>query len=275
MLILEDMARFSRLYFYSYSIDHDISLNGDTSYWSCQISLQPTIPGQMALLRKAFRGQDYIADDGKGELLVRFPVEIIGKYLRLDKLCVCLEPYYSGLAGATLQVQVLIAPNDYEYKAAFSRAQKWEWLLSSTNITELFMSGVITENGPEFGQIYHSCHQSDLNRNITGDIPHLVNQWDMAFHEIMNSSSSNMDVYDYMDIDIHSKGPAYLVNFNDITKIDSIIKLANSLELTDKYKFKAVRSSVESDINCVAMTDIVFAVTVSPNFNLFESDIHI
>ena len=270
---LEDITRFCRLYFMDYSIEHDISLEGNTSYWSCQLSLQPSVAGQMALFRKVFRGDDYIADETKGQMLVRFPIQTIGQILRVDEILSKIIPYCKGLSGATIQLQVLIAPKDDEYQEAFSRAQKWEWLISSTCIGELFLSGEITDEGIEFSNVFHSCHQSDLNRDISDDVMHINNSWTMLFHEVLAKAKSDIDINSFLDIKVHDKASEpYAIPFDDPEDLQKMINMCNSLELGGKYIIKPVKHTLEVDLNCVTFTDLLFAVNTSQMYNLFGSD---
>ncbi|MDO5297436.1 MAG: hypothetical protein Q4F00_12560 [bacterium] len=272
---LEDVTNFCRLYFVDYSLEHDISLEGNTSYWSCQLSLQPSVAGQMALFRKVFRGDDYVADEIKGQMLVRFPIQTIGHILRVDQIVAKIIPYCKGLAGATVQLQVLIAPKDDEYQEAFSRAQKWEWLISSTCLGELFLSGEITDDGISFSKIFHSCHQADLNRDITDDIVHINNSWTMLFHEVLADAKSEMDINKHLDIKVHDKADKpYSISFDDPAELQKVVNMCNSLELGDKYNITANKNVLDVDMNCVTFTDLLFAVNTSQMYNLFGSDAH-
>ena len=270
---LEDITHFCRLYFMDYSMEHDISLNGDTSYWSCQLTLQPSVAGQMALLRKIFRGDDYVADEVQGQMLVRFPIQTNGEILRVDQIFAKVLPYCKGLSGATVQLQVLLAPKDDEFKDMYSRAQKWEWLISSVCIGELFLSGQITDDGVEFANVFHSCHQADLNRDITEDILHINNSWTMLFHEVLADAQSDLDINGFMDVNVHDKAPQpYTISFDDIEEQQKILNMCSALELIDKFNIKANHNTIELDLNCVTFTDILFAVNTSQMFNLFGSD---
>ena len=270
---LKDITSFCRLYFVNYSIDHDISLSGDTSYWSCQLTIQPSVAGQMALLRKVFRGDDYLADEIKGQILVRFPVQTIGQPLRVDHILEKLIPYCKGLSGATVQLQVLLAPKDDEYNAAFSRAQKWEWLISSTCITELFLSGEITDDDIAFSYAFHSCHQADLNRDISEDIVHISNSWTLLFHEVLSDAHSDLPIDGYMDADPRQKtDQPYSISFEDADELQKVVNMCNSLELGDKYTISVNGNALQLNIGCIMMTDILFAVNTSQIYNLFGSD---
>ena len=273
MFTLEDMTCFCRVYGVNYNIDHDITLKGGSSYWSCQLSIQPSMSGQMDLLRKLFRGEDYVADEIKGEFLLRFPIFTNEKLLRPDEIFARFASYEVEMSGATFQVQMVIAPKDEEYKEAFSRAQKWEWLVSSVCISELFLTGEFTKSGPEFAHVFHSCHQSDMNRSLTDDVPHLLNNWDMMLHCMMTASDCNKSVKECRQGELLAKADhVYTIPFEDVKEMEMVYNMCCSLEVDKNYTLKMQKDSIETDLNCLAMTDILFAVNVSRLYNLFGMD---
>ncbi len=274
MLTLKDITTFTRLYAANYSISHDLALAGDSSLWSCELIIQPADNTQMDLLRKILRGQDAIADSFKNQVVVRYPVQVIGIVPRVDKIFEVFTPHLNSLVGATCQLQIVICLDDDEYKDSFTRAQKWEWLISSIGITELFLSGVFRNDGVEFLNVLHSCHQADLNRDLTEEVTHIVNNWNLTLHDVMSFANSNIPLDTVIDLSVKAPNDKpYFLAFDDPREMMDAMNLCTTLELVEKYEIVMRKNNIEGRLNVLAMADVLFEVRFGKVFNLFGSDL--
>ena len=117
MFSLDDLTSFYRLYFSLYRIEHDVSVDPESSFWQCELAVQPGTDAQKSLLRKAFKGME-ITVDRDGSLLIKSPICPIKSHPQIDKLFGGCEAFVSGLVGCDFQLQVVIAPNDEDYRTA-------------------------------------------------------------------------------------------------------------------------------------------------------------
>ena len=273
MLTLIDVTNFTRQYFAHYNIVHDWSLFGTGSMYSYELIVQPHGVAQKALLYKVFRGQDYIVDEVTNQIVVHYPIKITGQPPRIDQTFDCFNPYLSNLVGTTFQLQIVLAANDDEYQEAFSRSQKWEWLISSEKLTELFICGAVGNGGLEFLKLFHSCHQADINRDLTDEIPHMLNSWTMTFHEVLahaSDMSPNSSLFDAdISLPMHRKAN---ITIDSPMEAQAIYSLCSSLDVVERFGISLKNEVIEGSLQCLPITDIIYAVRHQKRDELFSSD---
>lgn len=276
MISLRDLSRFFRFYMAQYRIEHDISLTEVNSIWSYQLTVRPALLSQTALLRKVFKGQNIAVDETTGMVTVLAPVEDVSSFLHLQSIFAPFDLFLSGLVGSNINLQLLIAPLDREYSQDYTRAQKWEWLVSSTALTELLLVGKIDSSGLNFTTLFHSCHQSDPNRNISDDSLTMNEQWDRYYADAAIAAGVKVEASGLdrvVDVSINKpRADLYRFPCEDTAEAARLLELLNNLGVAEANDTKLQGSVVLTKLSFVDMADAVFSMRYSKVFNLFGAD---
>lgn len=275
MFSVDELTSFYRLYFSLYRIEHDISVDPESSFWQCVLAVQPGTDAQKSLLRKAFKGME-ISVDRDGSLLIKSPICPIKAHPQIDKLFGGCEAFVSGLVGCDFQLQVVIAPNDDDYRADFTPEESREWLVSSKSVCELMVVGTINENGLEFSHIFHTCHQADINRDLTEDAAVLLNQWTQAYVGIAACAGLKADdssLARLFDPELNKPRPqVYQYPCEDPLESARVLKISQEVELAEPREVQVNGNMVVSKLSCLELADILCSARYYKSFGLFGSD---
>ena len=189
MILPELFSKFIRYYAKAYRIEHELDLiKNDSSFWSYELIVQYADDAQLAVLKKAFAGENCRINADTRDFIYKAPVREISESPTFELLFGRLESCAAQLPGAGFELQMLTAHKDSEYNPEFSREQKWQWLISSTMLCEFFVIGKVSEEGKAvYDSVFHSCHQSDHNREITEECPIIISRWEDVFREVCKS----------------------------------------------------------------------------------------
>lgn len=277
MISIDDLTKFFRIYIANYRIDHDLSLINDaSSLWSMEIGVQPSLLSQLPLLRKAFKGKVLSVNEVSGGINVREPIMNMNEFPIVDKIFAGLTPFMDGLAGSKTQLQLIIAPMDVEYNEEFSRAQKWQWLTSSREISELFLVGDIKEGALEFEALYHSCHQSDMNRDISEDCLSIVTQWEQLYNEAALAAGQAIGAAALAQVtNPENNKPTvnpYHFACESPEEAERLFALCENVGIVADGYISVDGNLLTSRLSPILLADMVFSLRCSTVFNLFGAD---
>lgn len=280
MISRELLPKLIRYYFATYRLEHDIDwVKPDSSFWCFNFAVQPGLLSQLSLLREVFKGGILDVDDSTGNIVYKSEMGNIAEPPVLDGFISGMEKIASDLAGTRFQIQILISHKDSELEEDFTRDEKWQWLVSSPRLCELFVVGNINEKGLIFENVYHSCHQADHNRDISEDSRLMVDEWEKCFREVAvyygfkdEAIDEELEKAEKLEI----KGPAdkecvYQCDSSDAAA--SIADTCRKLGVFESRKIGIKGHTLTSRLNIAELTDLVCGTRDTLAMHLFGSDV--
>ena len=277
MITRENLSKFIRYYTIAYRTEHDIDwIKPDASFWSYELAVQPTQASELPLLRTAFKGTASDINESTGELVCKGAFEPISNMPVLENIVGRLDRVSQELVGATFQIQLLFARNDTELEEGFNREQKWQWLISSQYICELFILGEIGKDGLVFTNCYHSCHQADLNRDIGEDVENILKQWEKIYEEVAVAYEIPSDAAALMSVlNPENYGPSKGIHrypSEGQEEADYIVTMCKLLGIHGKREISQEKNVLNSNLGIIELTDIIYNRRYARAYQLFGSD---
>lgn len=278
MISADVLSKFIRYYFVAYRLEHDIDwVKSDSSLYSYELAVQVG-RDKAEVLEKGFKGDSVVLDKEKGEIVVKQAVNPISMIPSASAIFAKLKKVAADIPGATFQLQFLIAPKDGEFSEGFDREQKWQWLISSMLLTELFLLGEVSEKGElEYTGLYHSCHQADHNRDLVEDCRVMMEQWEKGFVEVADSYGMTEEIKSLLqNMDSpktyapYDKTHEYLSDDED--EAGKILVVGRALGVESSRSLSIDDRKVTSKLNVFEMADILFSIRHSKLYQLFGSE---
>ncbi|MBQ7528492.1 hypothetical protein IJT10_01120 [bacterium] len=278
MISSDVLSKFIRYYFVAYRLEHDIDwVKSDSSLYGYELAVQAG-KDKAEILEKGFKGDSVVVDKEKGEIIVKQAINPISMIPSASSILAKLKKIATDIPGATFQVQFLIAPKDKEFSEGYDRDQKWQWLISSLLLSELFLLGEVSEKGElEYTGLFHSCHQADHNRDLVEDCRVMMEQWEKGFTEVadsygitdeINSLLQNMDAPKaYAPCD---ETHEYLTDDED--ESEKILSLCKAWGVEESRAVSINDRKVISKLNVFEMADVLFSIRHSKLYQLFGSE---
>lgn len=274
MLPLETLRRMVRMYLAWYRIEHDRSLASPRSLWSLEIALEPPTPRQALHLQNILADEDWRGQDG--ERTFRHPLRTVAAEPHLDEI-LAFTLDNPGLKGTKFRMQLLVAPEDRDFRTEFTLNEGWEWLSSSTRLTEFFLAGTLTGDGLEVERLFHSCHQAEMNRDVTEDLPPALAFWDKdAEHAVRQAgapqsppSEPTGEVADRKGPLAPSPWPKYRFYCDEMIEARRLVGLCRTVGLDRAREVKAVDEAVESRLTPAELTALICYLRYGGGLNLF------
>lgn len=170
-----DLELMYRLYLAWYRLEHDRSPWGGRSFWGLEIALSP--PRALhALSLENLLVPEAGWVEREGRHLRREGLRPVDQPPELESW-LSFVPRAADLKETRLEAQMLIAPEDADYDSRFDRDQAWEWLMGSDQLTELMLVGKVSGGNLELIKLFHSCYQTDQNRDLTEELRQGLALW--------------------------------------------------------------------------------------------------
>lgn len=273
MTPLDTLRRTLRMYFAWYRIEHDRTLVAPRSLWSLEIALEA--PTQ----RQELHLQNLLSDEWQvrgGEHVYRHPLRTVAVEPALDELLAFTQGA-AGLKGTRLRIQILLAPEDRDFRPEFTPAEAWEWLASSTALTELFLTGTLTGEGVDVDRYFHSCHQAEMNRDITEDLPPALEFWDKDAEHARRQAGEPPSPPVPPDGDVGARKaplapspwPKYRFYCDEMLEARRLVSLCRTVGLERPREVKAVDEAVESRLTPAELTGLICYLRYGGGLNLF------
>lgn len=279
MISPELFSKFLRYYAMAYRIEHEIDLvKDDSSFWCYELVVQFADEAQLAALKKAFAGENYKINAEKHDFIYKAPVRAVSEDPTFEMLFGKLEEYAAQLPGARFELQMLTAHKDSEYNPEYTREQKWQWLVSSTMLCEMFVIGRITEEGKAvYDSVFHSCHQSDHNREITEECPIIISQWEDVFREVCKSLclECNEDILAAVtkpEMQYPAEGMRTFAA-GSLEEANEVLAVFNLCGIGEKRGVKLEARMVSGSFGAIELADVVFSRRHSNIYQLFGNKV--
>lgn len=274
MIPLETLRRMLRMYLLWYRIEHDRSLASPRSLWSLEIALEPPTHRQELHLQNILAEDDWRGTDG--ERIFRHPLRTVAAEPHLDEL-LAFTLDNPGLKGTKLRMQMLVAPEDREFRDEFTRDDSWEWLSSSTRLTELFLAGTLTGEGVEMERLFHSCHQAEMNRDVTEDLPQALEYWNKDAEHARRQAGPPQaeppeptgEVSSRKEPLAPSPWPKYRFYCEEMLEARRLTGLCKTVGLDRVREVKSANEAVESRMTPEELTALVCYIRYGAGLNLF------
>ena len=262
MIPFETLRRLYRTYMSWYRIGHDRSLAVPRSIWSLELALQPATPIEARPLA-GLPGTGGWSGTPEN-LLWKSPLQTVVAYPRLDRVLTFPEGT-SGLKAVKVQVQLLLAPEDREFREDFSREEGWMWLLSAGRLTELFLTGVLSDEGLQLQRIFHSCYRTEQNREVTEDLLGGLEAWDRTFAEVSrragpgggNAVEPNGSLAARRVPLLPSRWERYRLPCEDVAEAGRLAIMCRDLGLDRLREVRAMGSSLDSRLEPLELADVL------------------
>jgi len=276
MIALEILRRLYRCYTAWYRIGHDRSLAGSRSLWSLEVDLQPATPLEGRALKGLLGREGWTGDEER--LLYKAPISSMWAAPRLDRI-LAVPADCSGLKGTRVQVQMLLSPEDRDFREDFQRDESWMWLLSSGRLTELFLVGVLSDERLDIRHFLHSCYRSEQNREVTEELQAAVQAWDRAYAEVSGPAGPGRGVEVEPDGSLAGRkvplGPPswdrYRFLCEDHAEAVRLASMLRDLGLEKAREVKAAGTSLESRLEPMELADVVSYLHFGGSLALFDS----
>lgn len=276
MIALEILRRLYRFYNSWYRIGHDRSLAASRSVWSLEVALQPATPLEGRALKGLLGREGWTGDEES--LLFKSPLSSVLAAPRLDRI-LSLPTDCSGLKGTKVQVQLLLAPDDRDFREDFQREEGWMWLLSSGRLTELFMIGVLSDERLDVRHFFHSCYRSDQNREVTEELQAAVQAWDRAYAEVSRPAGPGRGPEAEPDGALvarkaplaPSRWERYRFLCEDQSEAARLVYMFRDLGLERIREVKAAGSTLESCLEPLELADVVSYLHYGGGLGLFQA----
>ncbi len=276
MIALEILRRLYRCYTAWYRIGHDRSLAGSRSLWSLEVALQPATPLEGRALKGLLTRDGWTGNEES--LLYQAPLSSMLAAPRLDRI-LALPGDCSGLMGTKVQVQLLLAPEDRDFREDFRRDEGWMWLSSSGRLTELFLIGVLSDERLDVRHLFHSFYRSDQNREVTEEMQAAVQAWDRAFAEVSRPAGPGpgADVEPDGSLEVRKAPPPasrwerYRYLCEDHAEAVRLVYMLRDLGLEKVREVKAVGTALESRLEPQELADVVSYLHFGGSLGLFQT----
>lgn len=275
MIPLETLRRLYRTYLAWYRVGHDRSLALPRSIWSLELALQPATPLEARPLAGLPGSGGW---SGTPEnLLWKAPLQTVVAYPRLDRV-LSFPGGVSGLKAVKVQVQLLLAPEDREFREDFSREDGWMWLLTAGRLTELLLVGVLGDEGLRIQRIFHSCYRTEQNREVTEDLLGGLEAWDRAFAEVSRragpGSSGAVEPNGSLPARRVPLAPSrwerYRLPCEEPTEAARLAIMCRDLGLERLREVRAAGANLESRLEPLELADVVSYLRFGGSLGLFH-----